>query len=84
MISDETDGSRKTQFGGPHSFGGHSGGHFDSVETAVAEIAAGKPVVVIDDTDDENEGDLIFAAELATPELVAFLVQHSSRCSPRR
>ena len=42
---------------------------FDSVERAIADIAAGKPVVVVDDEDRENEGDLIFAAEKATPEL---------------
>ena len=51
---------------------------FDSVTFAVAEIAAGRAVVVVDDEDRENEGDLIFAAELATPELVAFTVRHSS------
>lgn len=50
----------------------------DSVERAIAEIAAGKAVVVVDDEDRENEGDLIFAAELATPELMAFMVLHSS------
>src|SRR6185503_13361034 len=50
----------------------------DSVERAVADIAAGKAVVVIDDEDRENEGDLIFAAELATPELVAFMVRYTS------
>src|ERR1700682_3338497 len=50
----------------------------DSVERAVADIAAGKPVVVIDDEDRENEGDLIFAAEKATPELVAFMVRYTS------
>ena len=50
----------------------------DSIEQAIADIAAGKPVVVIDDEDRENEGDLIFAAELATPELVAFMVRYSS------
>ena len=37
-----------------------------------------RPVVVIDDEDRENEGDLIFAAELATPELVAFMVRYTS------
>lgn len=51
---------------------------FDTIEFAVAEIAAGRAVVVVDDEDRENEGDLIFAAELATPELVAFTVRHSS------
>ena len=50
----------------------------DSVDQAIADIAAGKPVVVVDDEDRENEGDLIFAAELATPELVAFMVRYSS------
>src|ERR1700740_3818188 len=50
----------------------------DSVERAVADIAAGKAVVVIDDEDRENEGDLIFAAEMATPELVAFMVRYTS------
>ncbi|QMU76105.1 bifunctional 3,4-dihydroxy-2-butanone-4-phosphate synthase/GTP cyclohydrolase II [Streptacidiphilus sp. PB12-B1b] len=44
----------------------------DSVELAIAEIAAGRPVVVVDDENRENEGDIVFAAELATPELVAF------------
>ncbi|MEE4022974.1 bifunctional 3,4-dihydroxy-2-butanone-4-phosphate synthase/GTP cyclohydrolase II [Gordonia sp. PKS22-38] len=51
---------------------------FDSVERAIADIAAGKAVVVVDDEDRENEGDLIFAAEKATPELVAFMVRYTS------
>ena len=50
----------------------------DSIEEAIADIAAGKAVVVVDNEDRENEGDLIFAAELATPELVAFMVRYSS------
>ncbi|WP_165242233.1 bifunctional 3,4-dihydroxy-2-butanone-4-phosphate synthase/GTP cyclohydrolase II [Corynebacterium lizhenjunii] len=56
----------------------------DSVEQAIADIAAGKAVVVVDNEDRENEGDLIFAAELATPELVAFMVRYSSGyiCAP--
>jgi 3,4-dihydroxy 2-butanone 4-phosphate synthase/GTP cyclohydrolase II len=48
------------------------------IERAVAEIAAGRPVIVVDDEDRENEGDLIFAAEHATPELVAFMVRYTS------
>ena len=57
---------------------------FDSVERAIADIAAGKAVVVVDDEDRENEGDIIFAAEKATPELVAFMVRYSSGyiCAP--
>jgi 3,4-dihydroxy 2-butanone 4-phosphate synthase/GTP cyclohydrolase II len=51
---------------------------FDSIERAVADIAAGRAVVVVDDEDRENEGDLIFAAEKATPELVAFMVRYTS------
>src|SRR5690625_3426847 len=51
---------------------------FDSIDTALAEIAAGRMVVVLDDEDRENEGDLIFAAEKATPELVAFMVRYTS------
>jgi len=51
---------------------------FDSIERAVADIAAGKAVVVVDDESRENEGDLIFAAEKATPELVAFMIRYTS------
>src|SRR6202012_5395314 len=50
----------------------------DSVERAIADIKEGKAVVVVDDEDRENEGDLIFDAELATPELVAFMVRYTS------
>jgi 3,4-dihydroxy 2-butanone 4-phosphate synthase/GTP cyclohydrolase II len=50
----------------------------DSIERAITDIKAGRPVVVVDDEDRENEGDLIFAAELATPELVAFMVRYTS------
>jgi len=57
---------------------------FDTIECAVAEIAAGRPVVVVDHEDRENEGDLVFAASKATPELVAFTVRWSSGvlCAP--
>lgn len=50
----------------------------DSIEDALRELRAGKPIVVIDDADRENEGDLIFAAQLATTELVAFMIRHTS------
>ncbi|GAA2049301.1 bifunctional 3,4-dihydroxy-2-butanone-4-phosphate synthase/GTP cyclohydrolase II [Williamsia deligens] len=56
----------------------HGGVVLDSVDRAIADIAAGKAVVVVDDEDRENEGDLIFAAEKATPELVAFMVRYTS------
>jgi 3,4-dihydroxy 2-butanone 4-phosphate synthase/GTP cyclohydrolase II len=53
-------------------------GIFDSIEEALADLAAGKAVVVVDDEDRENEGDIIFAAAKATPELLAFTVRHTS------
>jgi 3,4-dihydroxy 2-butanone 4-phosphate synthase/GTP cyclohydrolase II len=51
---------------------------FDSVDALVADLAAGRMVVVVDDEDRENEGDLILAAELATPEAVAFMIRNTS------
>lgn len=50
----------------------------DPIEDAVAAIAAGEFVVVVDDEDRENEGDLIIAADAITSEQMAFLVRHSS------
>ncbi len=50
----------------------------DSVEDAIAAIARGEAVVVVDDEDRENEGDLIFAGSLATTELMAFTIRHTS------
>jgi 3,4-dihydroxy 2-butanone 4-phosphate synthase / GTP cyclohydrolase II len=52
-----------------------SSSRFHPIELALEDIAAGLPVVVVDDEDRENEGDLIFAAEKATPELIAFMVR---------
>lgn len=50
----------------------------DTVDSALAEIAQGQMVVVIDDADRENEGDLIMAAAKATPEQLAFMIRHTS------
>src|SRR5262245_61006467 len=50
----------------------------DSVEEAIAAIARGEMVVVVDDDDRENEGDLIAAAAKITPEQMAFMVRHTS------
>lgn len=47
---------------------------FGTVEQALADIAAGKFVVVADDEDRENEGDLVCAAEMVTPEMVNFML----------
>ncbi len=51
---------------------------FATIEDALAAFAAGQALVVVDDADRENEGDLIFAAEAATPELVAFMTRYTS------
>jgi len=50
----------------------------DTVPEAIAAIAAGHAVVVVDDEDRENEGDLIFAAQRATAELTGFMIRHTS------
>ena len=49
---------------------------FDSVESVIADIRRGKMVIVVDDEDRENEGDLIMAAEHATPKTVNFMAKH--------
>lgn len=50
----------------------------DSIEDAVAALRQGQAVIAVDDEGRENEGDLIFAASLATPELTAFMIRHTS------
>src|SRR5947209_374489 len=49
---------------------------FASIETAIRELRAGRMVVVVDDEDRENEGDLTMAAELVTPEAINFMATH--------
>jgi 3,4-dihydroxy 2-butanone 4-phosphate synthase/GTP cyclohydrolase II len=51
---------------------------FDDVDRAIKDISEGRPVVVVDDADRENEGDIILAASLATPELLAFMIRYTS------
>ncbi len=57
---------------------------FDSVESAISEIAGGRLVIVTDDQDRENEGDLIMAAAGATPQSVGMMIRYCSRnvCVP--
>ena len=50
----------------------------DTIRSAIDAIAAGKFVIVVDDEDRENEGDLIIAAETVTPDDMAFMVKHTS------
>jgi 3,4-dihydroxy-2-butanone 4-phosphate synthase/GTP cyclohydrolase II len=54
----------------------HDRFEFASVETAIRELRAGRMIVVIDDEDRENEGDLTMAAELVTPEAINFMATH--------
>ncbi len=46
------------------------------IEQAIADIAAGRMVILVDDEDRENEGDLVIAAERVTPEAIAFMAEH--------
>ena len=56
----------------------------DSIEEAIADFREGKFVIVVDDEDRENEGDLIIAAEKITPEKVNFMLKHARGvlCAP--
>lgn len=56
----------------------------DSIEDAVADIKAGKVIIVVDDEDRENEGDFICAAECITPEIINFMATHGRGliCTP--
>lgn len=51
---------------------------FSSIPEAIEDIRQGKMVIVVDDEDRENEGDLIMAAQLVTPEAMAFIVKHGT------
>ena len=53
-----------------------NGFRISSIEEALDEIRAGKLVIVVDDEDRENEGDLIAAAEMVTPEIINFMALH--------
>ena len=57
---------------------------FASIDDAIAEIKAGRMLVVVDDEDRENEGDLVMAAEKATPEAINFMITHGRGlvCAP--
>src|SRR5579883_1136625 len=46
---------------------------FDSIEAAIADIRAGKMIIVLDDGDRENEGDLVMAAQMVTPDAINFM-----------
>lgn len=48
-----------------------------STETVIAELRAGRMVVIVDDEERENEGDLVIAAEMATPQMINFMITHA-------
>ncbi len=56
----------------------------DTIEEAIAEVKAGKVIIVVDDEDRENEGDFLAAAECVTPEMVNFMATHGRGliCAP--
>jgi 3,4-dihydroxy 2-butanone 4-phosphate synthase/GTP cyclohydrolase II len=51
---------------------------FNSIESVITDLCKGKMVIVVDDADRENEGDIIFAAEKATPQHLSFMVRYTS------
>src|SRR5687767_15773725 len=50
---------------------------FASIEDAVAEIREGRIIIIVDDEDRENEGDLVCAADAVTPEIINFMARHA-------
>lgn len=57
-----------------------------SIEEAIADLKLGKPVIVVDDEDRENEGDFVALSEKATPEVINFMITHGKGlvCTPIR
>jgi 3,4-dihydroxy-2-butanone 4-phosphate synthase/GTP cyclohydrolase II len=68
--------AKKERMGHRLSLDQHEHGEFANIETAIRELKAGRMVVVVDDEDRENEGDLTMAAELVTPEAINFMATH--------
>jgi 3,4-dihydroxy 2-butanone 4-phosphate synthase/GTP cyclohydrolase II len=60
----------------PEERGARAEARFDTVEDAIAAIRAGRMILVVDDEDRENEGDLICAGEKATAEMINFMAKH--------
>src|SRR5215207_5459509 len=50
---------------------------FASIEDAAADISDGRMIIIVDDEDRENEGDLVCAAEKITPEIINFMATHA-------
>lgn len=69
---------RERETGPQDPLNANGGVRLDAIEDAIAALAAGKAIVVVDDEGRENEGDLIFAASKATPELTAMMIRFTS------
>jgi 3,4-dihydroxy-2-butanone 4-phosphate synthase len=73
-------GAKKEHTGHAHSLERHETNEnvdpFASIEVAIRELKAGRMIVVVDDPDRENEGDLTIAAEMITPEAINFMASH--------
>ena len=50
---------------------------FDNIQEAIEDYKQGKPLIVVDDEDRENEGDIICSAQMVTPEIINFMSQHA-------
>ena len=70
--------ARRTKKRVPHPRAVVPAAPFTTVDQAIAEIAKGRMIIVVDDEDRENEGDLTMAAEAITPEAVAFIRKYAS------
>jgi 3,4-dihydroxy 2-butanone 4-phosphate synthase/GTP cyclohydrolase II len=55
----------------------HTGSGFSTIESCLADLRAGKMVILTDDENRENEGDLVLPAQFATPEAITFMLQHA-------
>jgi 3,4-dihydroxy 2-butanone 4-phosphate synthase/GTP cyclohydrolase II len=75
---------RRSSRSRPSSRPGRAPTGLDPVEAAVEAIRRGEMIIVVDDEDRENEGDLVVAAEHATPEVVNFMISHARGlvCAP--
>ena len=76
MKSDSPTPPSDSQAPAPGPEGSPDDRRFDRIEDAIEEIRQGKMVILADDEDRENEGDLVFAAELATPAVINFMATH--------
>jgi 3,4-dihydroxy 2-butanone 4-phosphate synthase/GTP cyclohydrolase II len=78
LKDDDSSARRRAKRRTAEASGSQQGVQLDPVAEAVAAIGRGESVVVVDDEDRENEGDLIFAAAKASPSVVAFMIRYTS------